>query len=248
MTQRRRFAEGGALGDDYNTVLSPTQEQAFQIWKSQNAPDDSGADYDLRGAYLANMQRSADNGHMGDQFKKPNHPTFSNQSQYAVGDQRDRAGFWVGPEGPDQTFVPPTVKARGGRTGYADGGTPTDQPVFDPSQPFQAAPTEAAKPAFDPNAAFSAAPPTRSTLGDVAAEGGKGLARGTQNLAGDLGEAVMGPFGPSHHFGNLMADLGLSERPKETPGYGAQMAHASGTEAAPQTTLGKYASSIGEVL
>lgn len=109
-------ADGGAVGDDYNTALTPEQETGFQTWKSQNAPDDSGYDYDLRGAYLADMQRSPDNGHMGDRFKKPNHPTFSDQSQYAVGDQRDRAGSWVGPEGPDQTFVPPVAtKAKGGR-------------------------------------------------------------------------------------------------------------------------------------
>jgi hypothetical protein len=109
--KRHGYAEGGAPGDDYNTSL--TDEAAFQNWKAQNAPNDSGVDYDLRGAFLADMQRSPDNGHMGDRFKKPNHPTFSDQSQYAVGDQRDRAGHWIGPEGPDQTFVAPS---------YAEGG------------------------------------------------------------------------------------------------------------------------------
>ncbi len=122
-----RYAEGGGVGDDFNTQLSPADEQEFQAWKAINAPRDSGADYDLRGAYQANMQRDPDNGHMGDRFKKPNHPTFSDQSQYAVGDQRDRAGSWVGPEGPNQMFVPPANKWRGGRAGvhsYADGGRP----------------------------------------------------------------------------------------------------------------------------
>lgn len=115
-SHRKGYAEGGGVGDDYNTVLTPADEQGFQTWKSQNAPDDSGVDYDLRGAYQADMQRDPDNGHMGDRFKKPNHPTFSDQSQYATGDQRDRAGFWVGPEGPDQTFVPPVAtRAKGGR-------------------------------------------------------------------------------------------------------------------------------------
>jgi len=138
-----RFAEGGGVHDDFNTMLSPDQERAFQSWKSQNAANDSGADYDLRGAYLANMQRDPENGHMGDRFKKPNHPTFSDQSQYATGDQRDRAGFWVGPEGPDQTFVPPVAtKRRGGqvmlRAGFASGGSPYGGigpswvPVMDP--------------------------------------------------------------------------------------------------------------------
>ena len=110
------FADGGGVGDDYNTRVP--NEAAFQAWKAQTAPNDSGADYDLRGAYLANMRRDPENGHMGDRFKKPNHPTFSDQSQYAVGDQRSRAGHWVGPEGPDQTFVPPAP--------YADGGAALD--------------------------------------------------------------------------------------------------------------------------
>jgi allophanate hydrolase subunit 2 len=103
------FAEGGAVGDDYNTPLSEGDEAKFQEWKAKNAPNDSGADYDLRGAYKDDMQKSA-NGHMGDKFKKPNHPTFSDQSKYAVGAQADRAGHWVGPEGPNQTFVPPALK------------------------------------------------------------------------------------------------------------------------------------------
>lgn len=129
---RGHFATGGAVGDDYNTTLSPEDETRFQTWKTQNAPQDSGFDYDLRGAYRANMQRDSESGHMGDRFKKPNHPTFSDQSQYAVGDQTDRAGFWVGPEGPDQTFIPPiATKADGGRVHMADGGIP----AFDATQP-----------------------------------------------------------------------------------------------------------------
>lgn len=104
------FAEGGGVGDDYNTVLSPEDESQFQVWKQQNMPDDTGVDYDQRGAFKAQFQQQS-NGHWEDQFKKPNHPTFSDQSQYATGDQRDRAGYWVG----DQ-FVPPANKARGGKT------------------------------------------------------------------------------------------------------------------------------------
>ena len=99
----QHFAEGGAVGDDYNTDLGD-DEANFQNWKKQNAPDDSGVDYDLRGAYKDRMQRSS-NGHLGDKYKKPNHPTFSDESKYATGVQRDRAGHWVG-----DTFVPPTVK------------------------------------------------------------------------------------------------------------------------------------------
>ncbi len=65
----------------YDTKLSPVEEQQFQAWKQKNAPNDSGEDYDLRGLFKAGQGTDA-RGHSTDQFKKPNHPTFSPQSQY----------------------------------------------------------------------------------------------------------------------------------------------------------------------
>jgi hypothetical protein len=91
-----------------------------------------------------------------------------------------------------------------------------------------------------------AAGPPVSVAGDIAKESGKGLVRGVESAAGDVGEAVMGPFGPSHHWGNLMADLGLGQRPKTDAPYGAQMAKATGMTATPQTPYGKYAGAITE--
>jgi hypothetical protein len=140
-TKPIRRADGGGVFDDYNTRLGLADEQAYQAWKMIHAPNDSGADYDLRGAYASDMQRDPVSGHMGDRFKKPNHPTFSDQSQYAVGDQRDRAGFWVGPEGPGQTFVPPVAtRAAGGKVAMSDedvfGAAPmNDDAVFGSSEP-----------------------------------------------------------------------------------------------------------------
>jgi hypothetical protein len=165
----KRRADGGRImlapEDPYSTPLSLHDEAAYQMWKMQNAPRDSGADYDLRGAYLANMQRDPDNGHMGDRFKKPNHPTFSDQSQYAVGDQASRAGHWIGPEGPDQTFVPPAaMRAAGGRAGYAGGGAP----AFDPSKPFDSVDA----PAFDPSQPFTPAEPDAGKM-DAALRGAR---------------------------------------------------------------------------
>lgn len=87
----------------YNTRLTPEQELRFQEWKQQNAPDDSGYDYDLKGAFLAGESRDPNNGHFDDKFKKPNHPTFSEFSNYAK-DRPDLAGSWTGPNA-DQ-YVP----------------------------------------------------------------------------------------------------------------------------------------------
>jgi len=90
--------------------------------------------------------------------------------------------------------------------------------------------------------------PQPSALWDTAKEAGKGLVRGVHGFVGDMGEAVMGPFGPSHHAANLMATLGLGERPPTEPGYGQQLNKAAGVEASPQTTAGKYAGAATEVM
>jgi hypothetical protein len=72
----------------FDTPLSPQEEQAFQQWFSKNKqsgathPQDTGHDYDLRGAFKAGVKPGADT-HWPDTFKKPNHPTFSDESIYS---------------------------------------------------------------------------------------------------------------------------------------------------------------------
>ena len=110
LMKQMHFAEGGGAGDDYNTKLSPMDEKAFQLWRAKNMPNDSGADYDQRGAYSAGLNQQP-NGHWEDQFKKPNHPTFSDQSTYAPYAPH---GTWAG-----DTFVPPSPMAKGGKSPVA---------------------------------------------------------------------------------------------------------------------------------
>lgn len=86
-----------------DTKLSPDKEQQFQKWKAKYAPNDSGFDYDLRGAFLKGYTPSPDNGHFPDEFKKPNHPTFSNQSKFAK-DYPELAGSWAED---NKTYLPP---------------------------------------------------------------------------------------------------------------------------------------------
>ena len=93
----------------YETALSPAEERDFQRWKQKYAPRDSGADYDLRGAYKAGVSMDPANGHWPDTFKKPNHPTFSVESQYARY-APELAGMWVGPKH-DVYLPPPPVPA-----------------------------------------------------------------------------------------------------------------------------------------
>lgn len=86
--------------DFYETQLDEESnvhgtEADFQKWKAKMAPNDSGEDYDLRGAFMANVKPDPETGHWPDKFKKPNHPTFSDQSKYAK-DRPELAGSWDG--------------------------------------------------------------------------------------------------------------------------------------------------------
>jgi len=101
--QREGSIAGLGQQPTYDTQLTPEQERAYQAWKLQNAPRDSGADYDLRGAFQAGLSPDPQSGHWPDTFKKPGHPTFSNQSQYAAA-RPDLAGSWQG-----ENFIPPVA-------------------------------------------------------------------------------------------------------------------------------------------
>jgi hypothetical protein len=133
-----RYQEGGAVDDDsrYDTKLEPGKETAFQTWKQKYAPQDSGADYDLRGAFKAGLKPDPVTKHWPDTFKKPGHPTFSVESQYAK-DRPDLAGHWGGPQ--HDQYVPP---------GRQEGGEVKDEappePPVDEAQQAQEARERAA--------------------------------------------------------------------------------------------------------
>jgi hypothetical protein len=78
----------------YNTQLTPQQQVMYEQWRAKLTPDLQNArDYDLQGAYLAGVHPSA-NEHLPDKFKKPNHPTFSNQSIYSTPRFGTQGGQW----------------------------------------------------------------------------------------------------------------------------------------------------------
>jgi hypothetical protein len=90
--------------DRFNTQLAPAEEQQFQAWAAANGKANDTYDYDLRGAWKSGAAM-APNGHLPDTFKKPNHPTFSDQSQYH-GTGGYQGGTWAGGDGSPYTFTP----------------------------------------------------------------------------------------------------------------------------------------------
>lgn len=81
--------------NNFNTQLSPQEESEYQKWAKENGREDDDIDYDMRGAWLSNAGQS-ENGHYPDDFKKPNHPTFSDQSKYHGSDDPNGGVFVAG--------------------------------------------------------------------------------------------------------------------------------------------------------
>lgn len=90
------------LTNKYNTPLSATEEAAYQKWAKDNNKLKDTYDYDLRGAW---KEGSAGTGeaHSPDTYKKPNHPTFSNESKYN-GAEGKTGGEWVKQPSGSYTF------------------------------------------------------------------------------------------------------------------------------------------------
>lgn len=80
--------------DKFNTQLSAADEAAFQKWLTAAGRAGDLRDYDMRGAWLENRGKQAANGHFTDRYKKPNHPTFSTESQYSGG-ENGTGGQWL---------------------------------------------------------------------------------------------------------------------------------------------------------
>lgn len=97
--------------NNFNTALTPQEEADYKLWlvsQSQARGRDMSQDnydYDMRGYFKAGSGLDGVEGHFPDTFKKPNHPTFSNESVYhGVGDGRGGryvGGAWSNKDGVD---------------------------------------------------------------------------------------------------------------------------------------------------
>lgn len=92
----------------FNTSLSAADEAKFQDWMKQRTASEGRDvskdlfDYDLRGFWKSGAQL-AGNGHGGDEWKKPNEPTFSTMSRYS--DAAHPGGLWAQGEGGKWSFT-----------------------------------------------------------------------------------------------------------------------------------------------
>lgn len=97
------------MSEAKRTTLSADEEQKYRAWlerigmtraRGYNMDDSyTGDDYDLRGFFekYGPVDMNVRGGqHFTDEFKLPNHETFSNESRFAVGDATGFAGHWQG--------------------------------------------------------------------------------------------------------------------------------------------------------
>ena len=92
------------FSDQFNTTLAPEEEALFQVWAEKAGRARDVYDYDLRGAWKDNATKAM-KGHLPDTYKKPNHPTFSQESVYAktvggAGSWRKKGSRWEFIAGP----------------------------------------------------------------------------------------------------------------------------------------------------
>lgn len=74
------------IWDYYNTPLGLKETAQYLMDKSLSPwRNDSGYDYDLQGYWKANRSFPSTTFHLPDTYKKPSHPTFSNESIYYTG-------------------------------------------------------------------------------------------------------------------------------------------------------------------
>lgn len=97
------------FSNKYNTKLSPDDEAKYQKWAKDNGKEKDVYDYDMRGFWKDGNQ-FAENGHGADTYKKPNHPTFSDQSKYH-GVNGAFGGTWTEKDG-EVSFTPSVTNLR----------------------------------------------------------------------------------------------------------------------------------------
>ena len=91
--------------NQFNTPLTVEEKREYDIWAAKNPGLSNKYDYDSQGFFKSGIALSA-NGHATDQYKKPNHPTFSDQSQYHGHQGKYFGGSWLLNENGKYTFLP----------------------------------------------------------------------------------------------------------------------------------------------
>ena len=100
----KETAFSGTAKNNFNTGLTPSQEVAYQMYRSNLGNQGTDNAYDLRGYWLSNEYMQGDGSHQAgahftDYWKKPNHETFSTGAKYSTPEHM--GGEWSQVNGKD---------------------------------------------------------------------------------------------------------------------------------------------------
>ena len=191
------------LSGQYNTQLTPREESQYQSWAKANKRDRDTYDYDMRGAWKemqAGGAGQAANGHFTDKYKKPNHPTFSDQSMYNGTDGYQGGKWSQAPDGRD-VFVPSqsnlkNMSADQLKQYFAkvepNAQLQIDAPISAAKQPAWASAPTVAQPAPQEQAAAPQGEQS-SMMGDAKQMAGNVVA-GAVRGAGSIGATILTPY------------------------------------------------------
>src|SRR5215471_15440131 len=99
------------MTDRYNTMLSAPDQQRFDTWAAKQGQRASSYDYDMQGWWKENGSKDLTGAHLTDKYKKPNHPTFSDQSIYH-GTDGQMGGHWIQEDDKSWSFAPGSANMR----------------------------------------------------------------------------------------------------------------------------------------
>jgi hypothetical protein len=100
--------QGNALSQSLVPPAPSVLDYAYQAWKQQHGLRET-SDYDLRGAFNSGLHPD-ERGHLDDTFKRPNHITFSTDSQYST--PQEQGGVWQQLPGGKWSFTPGPANLR----------------------------------------------------------------------------------------------------------------------------------------
>lgn len=94
---KEKFAPDAAWSYAHNTPLPKAKQAEFSKWVAEQTakgknPLKDMEDYDVQGHFLSG-EGTDERGHSSDKYKKPNHPTFSDQSIYHG--EKAKGGKWT---------------------------------------------------------------------------------------------------------------------------------------------------------
>lgn len=95
--QQGKSGEDNDLTNQFNTPLGPPGQASYESWRKGISKNKQNTwDYDVPGYFHKNgpVDFSDPTRHMTDEFKKPNHPLFSEESVYST--PQHPGGRWVG--------------------------------------------------------------------------------------------------------------------------------------------------------